>query len=163
MFVYEKLQKYSGKQESVCIVTFVVLLAAGPVLMAIQNWDDHDSSGRYTARDIGANYLKSCAPNSVLFTYGDNDSFPVWYVQDVEEVRTDVRVANLSYIQAGWYIEMMRQKAFESDPLPFTLGPEKYIEGVREQLPVNNRVDKPVNIKEIVQFAGMDDRKYRSI
>ena len=90
-----------------------------------------------------------------LFTYGDNDSFPVWYVQDVEGVRTDVRVANLSYIQAGWYIEMMRQKAYDSDPLPFTLGPEKYIEGSREQLPVNNRVDKPVNLKEIVQFAGM--------
>ena len=129
--------------------------------MGAQNWDDHDRSGRYTARDIGANYLKSCAPNSILFTYGDNDSFPVWYVQDVEEVRTDVRVANLSYIQAGWYIEMMRQKAFDSDPLPLTLGPEKYIEGVREQLPVNNRVDKPVNLKEIVQFAGLDDKKYK--
>ena len=141
-------------------VTFIALLAAVPVLMAVQNWDDHDRSGRYTARDIGANYLKSCAPNSILFTYGDNDSFPVWYVQDVENVRTDVRVANLSYIQAGWYIEMMRQKAFDSDPMPLTLGPEKYIEGVREQLPVNNRVDKPVDLKEVVQFAGFDDRKY---
>ena len=128
--------------------------------MAFQNWDDHDRSGRYTARDIGANYLKSCAPNSILFTYGDNDSFPVWYAQDVENVRTDIRVANLSYIQAGWYIEMMRQKAYDSDPMPLTLGQEKYIEGVREQLPVNNRVDKPVDIKEVVQFAGFDDRKY---
>ncbi len=105
-------------------------------------------------RDIGANYLKSCAPNSILFTYGDNDSFPVWYVQDVEDVRTDVRVANLSYIQAGWYIDMMRQKAFESDPLPFTLGQDKYIEGVRAQLPVSKVIDKPVDINEIVQFAG---------
>ena len=69
-------------------------------------------------------------------------------------------MANLSYIQAGWYIEMMRQKAFESDPLPLTLGPEKYIEGVRTQLPVNNRIDKPVELKEIVQFAGFDDKKY---
>jgi hypothetical protein len=81
-------------------------------------------------------------------------------VQDVEQVRTDVRVANLSYIQAGWYIEMMRQKAFESAPMPLTLGPEKYIEGVRNQLPVNNRVDKPVNLKDVVQFAGFDDKKY---
>jgi hypothetical protein len=141
-------------------VTFVALISTGPVLMAVQNWDDHDRSGRYTARDIGANYLKSCATNSVLFTYGDNDSFPVWYVQDVEEVRTDVRVANLSYIQAGWYIDMMRQKAFESDPLPLSLSPEKYLEGVREQLPVNSRVEKPVNLKDIVQFVGQDDRKY---
>ena len=82
-------------------------------------------------------------------------------MQDVEQVRTDVRVANLSYIQAGWYIEMMRQKAFDSDPLPLTLGPEKYIEGRREQLPVNNRVDKPVDLRQVVQFAGMDDNKYK--
>ena len=73
--------------------------------------------------------LNHVLQTAILFTYGDNDSFPVWYIQDVEGVRTDVRVANLSYIQAGWYIEMMRQKAFDSDPLPLTLGPEKYIEG----------------------------------
>ena len=160
MFFYEKLQKYAGDKLSLS-VTFITLLLAAPVLIAFQNWDDHDRSGRYTARDIGANYLNSTARNSILFTYGDNDSFPVWYVQDVEQVRTDVRVANLSYIQAGWYIEMMRQKAFDSDPLPLTLGPEKYIEGRREQLPVNNRVDKPVDLGQVVQFAGMDDNKYK--
>ncbi len=160
MFFYETLQKFLGNKISLA-VTFVCLIAAAPVLMGAQNWDDHDRSGRYTARDIGANYLNSCAPNSILFTYGDNDSFPVWYVQDVEQVRTDVRVANLSYIQAGWYIAMMRQKAFNSDPLPFTLPQIKYIEGDREQLAVNNRVDKPVNLKEIVQFAGQDDKKYK--
>jgi len=159
MFFQELLQKILGNKLSLA-VTFVTLIAAAPLLMAVQNWDDHNRSDRYTARDIGANYLKSTAPNSILFTYGDNDSFPVWYVQDVEQVRPDVRVANLSYIQAGWYIEMMRQKAFESDPMPLTLKPEQYIEGKREQLPVNSRVDKPVNLKEIVQFAGMDDRKY---
>ena len=160
MLVYEKLQRFLGEKGSAA-VTFIVLLAAVPVLMASQNWDDHNRSGRYTARDIGENYLKSCAPNSILFTYGDNDSFPVWYSQDVENVRTDIRVANLSYIQAGWYISMMRQKAYTSDPMPLSLSPDKYIEGVREQLPVNDRVDKPVNIKEVVQFAGMDDRKYK--
>ncbi len=160
MFVYENLQKLVGNKISLAL-TFVGLIAAVPVIMGTQNWDDHDRSGRYTARDIGANYLKSCAPEAILFTYGDNDSFPVWYVQDVEQVRTDVRVANLSYIQAGWYIEMMRQKAFNSDPLPFTLGPDKYLEGVREQLPVDNRINKPVELKEIVQFASQDDRKYQ--
>jgi hypothetical protein len=160
MFVYEKLQKLLGNKVSLA-VTFILLIAGVPVLMGVQNWDDHDRSGRYTARDIGADYLKSCAPNSILFTYGDNDSFPVWYNQDVEGVRTDVRVANLSYIQAGWYIEMMRQKAYGSDPFPLTLKPGKYVEGLREQLPVNNRVDKPVDLKEIVQFAGSDDNKYK--
>jgi len=160
MFLYELFQKYLGTMIS-ALITFVLLLAAGPLLMATENWDDHDRSGRYTARDIGANYLESCAPNSILFTYGDNDSFPVWYVQDVEEIRTDVRVANLSYIQAGWYIDMMRQKAFKSDPLPFSLGPEKYLEGQRTQIPVSKRIDKPVDIREIVRFAGLDDRKYQ--
>jgi tetratricopeptide (TPR) repeat protein len=160
MFIYEYLRKILRERLSAALV-FIILLFAVPVLMATQNWDDHDRSGRYTARDIGADYLLSCAPNSVLFTYGDNDSFPVWYVQDVEQVRTDVRVANLSYIQAGWYIDMMRQKAFKSDPLPLTLPREKYLDGVRDQLPVNNRIDKPVDLAQVVQFAGQDDKKYK--
>ncbi len=160
MLVYEKVRNFLGEKGSIA-VTFTALMAAAPILMAEQNWNDHDRSGRYTARDIGENYLRSCAPNSILFTYGDNDSFPVWYAQDVENVGTDIRVANLSYIQAGWYIDMMRQKAYNSDPLPFSLGPDKYIEGVREQLPVDIRVDKPVDLKEIVQFAGNDDQKYK--
>ncbi len=91
MLVYEYIRKLTGEKPAALIV-FIILLLAVPVLMADQNWDDHDRSGRYTARDIGANYLLSCAPNSILFTYGDNDSFQVWYVQDVEKVRTDVRV-----------------------------------------------------------------------
>jgi len=160
MFIHEQFQRIMSEKVSL-VVTFIVLMLSAPVLMAVQNWDDHDRSGRYTARDIGANYLNSTAPNSILFTYGDNDSFPVWYVQDVEQVRPDVRVANLSYIQAGWYIEMMRQKSFESGPMPLTLGPEKYIEGKREQLPVNSRVEKPVELGQIVQFAGMEDNKYK--
>jgi hypothetical protein len=160
MFVYDYLRKIINEKVAAAVI-FIILLLAVPVLMATQNWDDHDRSGRYTARDIGANYLVTCAPNSILFTYGDNDSFPVWYVQDVENVRSDVRVANLSYIQAGWYIDMMRQKAFNSDPMPLSLPREKYLDGVRDQLPVNNRVDKPVELAQIVQFAGQDDKKYK--
>jgi len=159
MFVYELLRKILSSRIAAAIA-LVILLPACPVLMAARNWDDHDRSGRYTARDIGANYLESCAPNAILFTYGDNDSFPVWYVQDVEGIRTDVRVANLSYIQAGWYIEMMKLKAFESDPMPLTLGNDKYMDGIRTQLPVYKRIEAPVSISEIVQFAGMDDRNY---
>lgn len=157
--VYEMFSKFL-RHNAATALTFVLLLAACPVLMAYQNWDDHDRSGRYTARDIGANYLESCAPNSMLFTYGDNDSFPVWCVQDVLGIRQDVRVANLSYIQAGWYIDMMRQKAFKSDPLPFTLPSEKYVEGTRTQLPVNNRINKSVDIRDVVKFAGQDDKKF---
>jgi hypothetical protein len=160
MFVFEKLQKLTGKKIS-ALLTFIILLFLVPVVLGAMNWDDHDRSDRYTARDIGSNYLNSCAENAILFTYGDNDSFPVWYVQDVERVRTDIRVANLSYLQAGWYIGMMRQKSFDSDPIPLSLPQEKYREGIREQLPVSNRVDKPVPMKDVVVFAGQEDRKYK--
>jgi Protein O-mannosyl-transferase TMEM260-like len=159
MFIYELIRRFLNHKVA-AVITFLVVMAACPLLMAVENWDDHDRSGRYTARDIGSDYLESCAPNSILFTYGDNDSFPVWYVQDVEGIRTDIRVANLSYIQAGWYIDMMKQKAFESDPMPLTLGSDKYLDGIRTQLPVNKRIQAPVSLSEIVQFAGMDDKKY---
>ena len=158
MLIYEMLKKYTGDKFSL-VITFILTFMAAPFLMGTQNWNDHDRSKRYTARDIGENYLKSVAPNAILFTYGDNDSFPLWYVQDVEGFRTDVRVANLSYIQAGWYIDMMRQKAYSSDPLPFSLGSDKYIEGKRNQLPVENKVEKAVNLKDVVDFAGIDDKK----
>jgi hypothetical protein len=159
MFFYEYLKKMMGNLAAIG-VTFTCLLFAAPVLLASQNWDDHDRSGRYTARDIGENYLKSTDKNAILFTYGDNDSFPVWYVQDVEGVRTDVRVANLSYLQAGWYISMMRQKAYQSDPMPLSLDQDKYMEGKREQIMVNRKATRAVPVKDLVAFAGQDDRKY---
>lgn len=158
--VSEMLSKFVNRRTAAA-AAFVLLLFAVPVLMASENWDDHDRSDRYTAREIGANYLRSCAENAILFTYGDNDSFPVWYVQDVEQVRPDIRVANLSYIQAGWYIEMMRQKAFESDPLPLSLPPEKYLEGEREQMPVTDRIKEPVKLSDVVEFASRDDNRYK--
>ena len=158
MLLFEKLKRFIQSRYA-SVVAFIVLLFAVPVLYATQNWDDHDRSGRYTARDIGANYLNSVAQNGIIFTYGDNDSFPLWYVQDVEGIRTDVRVANLSYLQAGWYIEMMRQKAYESDALPFTLGTDKYVEGKRNQMIINNQLGKPVEIEKVVEFAGLDDKR----
>ncbi|HUS86182.1 MAG TPA: DUF2723 domain-containing protein [Bacteroidales bacterium] len=157
-FIYESLLRLMNHKISVTLAMLVSLLAV-PVLLVMQNWDDHDRSGRYTARDIGANYLNSCAENAILFTYGDNDSFPVWYAQDVEGIRTDIRVANLSYLSAGWYIDMMRQKAYESEPLPFSLPSEKYRPGEREQLPVYEQVNRPYNIQEIVDFVGLDDKR----
>jgi hypothetical protein len=159
MLAIESLKKFVGENRLIIVITFMILLLAVPVLMGYQNWDDHSRAGRYTARDIGANYLKSVDKDAILFTYGDNDSFPLWYVQDVEGIRTDVRVSNLSYIQAGWYIDMMRQRAYESDPLPFSLGSDKYIEGKRNQLPVDNRVDKPTPIKQVLDFVALDEKR----
>ena len=158
MLVYDLLKKHTGERIA-AVVPAVVLTAAVPVVMLVQNYDDHNRSDRYTARDIASNYLSSCDENAILLTYGDNDSFPLWYIQDVEGFRTDVRVANLSYLQSGFYIESMSRKAFGSDPLPFTLHYEKYLEGERVQLPVEALVKEPYNIKKVMEFAGSDDPK----
>jgi hypothetical protein len=103
-----------------------------PALMAHQNWDDHDRSDRYTARDYAKNYLNSCEKDAIIFTNGDNDTFPLWYVQEVEGFRTDVRVINLSYFNTAWYINQMRQKAYKSEPVPFSMDTADYDVGVRD-------------------------------
>ncbi len=158
MMIYDLLRKVI-KDYPAAVAPAVVMLAAIPLLMVLQNFDDHDRSDRYTARDIAGNYLASVDENAILLTYGDNDSFPLWYIQDVEGYRTDVRVANLSYLQSGFYIESMSRKAFDSDPLPFTLPYEKYIEGERVQLPVEDLIKEPTPLRKVMEFAGSDDPK----
>jgi len=113
-------------------IAAVLALSAGPLLMATQGWDDHDRSKTHLAHDISVNYLKSCAPNAILFTYGDNDTYPVWYAQEVENVRPDVRVVNLSLFTADWYIDGLRKKQNDSAPLPISMKPEQYVEGTRD-------------------------------
>ncbi len=114
------------------IAATAVALLAGPVLLARDGWDDHDRSQKYLARDIAKNYLESCAPNAILFTYGDNDTYPLWYVQEVENVRPDVRVVNLSLLSADWYVRQMKAKVNEAEALPITIPDEKYVKGVRD-------------------------------
>ena len=114
------------------IVSFIICLLAVPLNMAIENWDDHDRSGRYHAVEMAKNYLESCAPNAILFTNGDNDTFPLWYAQEVEGFRTDVRVCNLSLLNADWYIDQMRRKVYDSDPLPISLEWDQYKSGTRD-------------------------------
>ena len=97
-----------------------------PLQMVSQTWDDHDRSGRYAARDFGRNYLSSVAKNGVIFCNGDNDTFPLWYLQEVEGYRTDVRAVNLSYLATDWYISQMQRAAYESAPLPMQAGKETY-------------------------------------
>ena len=106
------------------VVTLVALLV--PLQMAGQNWDDHDRSGRTVASDMGRNYLESCEPNAILFCYGDNDTFPLWYAQEVEGIRTDVRTVNLSYLSGDWYIDQMKKQAYEGKPVPLGLLPKSY-------------------------------------
>ena len=120
----EELQ-HTTKGLAVAAVAALVGLAV-PLQMVSQTWDDHDRSGRYAARDFGMNYLSSLDPNAVIFTNGDNDTFPLWYCQEVENFRTDVRVVNLSYLATDWYIAQMQRTAYESTPLPMLAGKTTY-------------------------------------
>ncbi len=141
--LFDWLNKLSKNAKITAIVATAIGLVI-PTIMASENWDDHDRSGRYFSIDAAKNYLDSCAPNAILFTGGDNDTFPLWYVQEVEGYRTDVRVVVLSYFNTDWYIEQMMRQAYESEPLPFGLTLKHYQQGgLNDYLPV---VEDP-NIK----------------
>ena len=120
------LAKARINNETIPAVVASVVCLLVPLQMVSQTWDDHDRSGRYIARDFGMNYLSSVEPNAILFTNGDNDTFPLWYAQEVEGFRTDVRVCNLSYFQTDWYADQMKRPAYESAPLPITMSRDIY-------------------------------------
>lgn len=156
--LYEGLKRFVPDAASAGVATVLSLLLV-PVLMAAENWDDHDRSNRYTARDFGANYLNSCAPNAIIFTNGDNDTFPLWYNQEVEGVRTDVRVCNLSYLQTDWYIDQMKSKAYESEPLPISFTHDQYVQGTRDvvYLMEDPRLKGSVELKKALEFVKDDN------
>ncbi|MCX6240097.1 MAG: DUF2723 domain-containing protein [Bacteroidia bacterium] len=155
--LYQLLNKFSPAKISAIAATTVSLIAV-PCLMANQNWDDHDRSNRFTARDFGGDYLESCAPNAILFTNGDNDTFPLWYAQMVEGIRTDVRVCNLSYFQTDWYVDQMRRKAYESDPLPIKFEHNQYVQGTRDVIYILDQIKRPIGLKEALDFVRSDDQ-----
>lgn len=123
--IWTVLKKYVPERIAAIIASVVTLLV--PLQMLSQNWDDHDRSNRYTMRDFGMNYLRSVEKDGIIFTNGDNDTFPLWYAQEVEGFRTDVRVTNLSYLQTDWYVDQMRREAYDSPPLPIEWANEQYI------------------------------------
>jgi len=138
--------------------TGLICFFAVPVIMGSQNWDDHDRSGRYLARDVAFNYLNSCAPDAILFTNGDNDTFPLWYAQEVEGKRTDVRVCNLMLLNTDWYIDEMKVKSHDSDPLPITLPNKKYFEGVNNQVFIIEKSKDPVDISTIIEWVKSENK-----
>ena len=156
--LYEGLKKYLPDTSSAGIAAVLSLLLV-PTIMAAENWDDHDRSNRYTARDFGANYLNSCAPNAIIFTNGDNDTFPLWYNQEVEGVRTDIRVCNLSYFQTDWYITQMKAKAYKSEPLPISFTPDQYVQGNRDvvYLMEDPRLKGSVELQKALDFVKDDN------
>lgn len=158
--IFDFLGKWMNKTTSAVAATAVCLLAV-PTLMAKEEWDDHDRSGRYIARDFAANYLNSCAPNAILFTNGDNDTFPLWYAQEVEGIRTDVRVVCLELLNTDWYIDQMVHKAYDSDPVPFSFTKHQYRQGTREAVLFSNYQGKHIqgfiNVKDLIEFVKIED------
>jgi len=126
--LYDALKKI-GNKKTIAIATSIVSLLAVPALMGFQNWDDHDRSDRFITQLNAKTYLDSCDPNAILFTIGDNDTFPLWYLQQMEGVRTDVKIINTSLFATDWYIDQMKKKTYEADPIPSTLTHDQYKHG----------------------------------
>ena len=142
--IVKLLSQKLGELPSAIIATVACLFV--PIQMAGQTWDDHDRSGRYTCRDIGQNYLNSCQKkgNPIIFTNGDNDTFPLWYNQETEGFRTDMRVCNLSYLQTDWYIDQMKRPAYSSPSVPITWSRLEYVSGTNEYVQVRPEVKETI-------------------
>ncbi|MBK0378320.1 glycosyltransferase family 117 protein [Mucilaginibacter segetis] len=155
--IADLLSKKINIRTSAFIATGVCLLIA-PVLMASKEWKAHDRSTKWTAHDMAYNYLISCPPNAILFTYGDNDTYSLWYDQEVEGIRPDVRIVNLSLFTGDWYIRQMQKPMNQSAPLPITMPFDKYKEGVRDVIYYNDaKLPGYVSVKDVFDFITSDD------
>jgi hypothetical protein len=147
--LYELLKKYINKTSAAALSTVACL--GVPTKLVTENWDDHDRSGRYLVKQTAKAYLDACAPNAILFANGDNDTFPLWYLQEVEGYRTDVRICNLSLMSADWYIDQTKRKAYDGEPVPIKMTHEMYQSGTRDALQAKNEIRTPQNIKNVMQ------------
>jgi len=152
-WLFKKITPKNG-----AIAATAIGLLCAPVIMAEQGWDDHNRSTKMVAHDIAVDYLQSCAPNAILFTYGDNDTYPLWYAQEVENIRPDIRLVNLSLFDTDWYINGMRRKQNGSAPLPITMKESQYVQGVRDVMYYQDaNIAGPVELKDIVDILLSDN------
>ena len=167
--VIEWLARLKAPRMAATIAASVLCLIAVPGIMAQQNWDDHDRSGCTIARDIAYNYLYSCDDNAVIFTNGDNDTFPLWYAQEVEGCRPDIRICNLSYLQTEWYCDQMKRKAYDSDPVPISFTHDQYTHDrdviylVDPQSADAKKKSDPIDLNLALNFVRSEDQRTKSI
>ncbi len=154
--IYDTVKKYLSPKIAAPVIIATTMLAA-PVLMAVQNWDDHDRSGKYTAIAMAKNYLESCDQNAILFTIGDNDTFPLWYAQEIEGIRTDVRIVNTSLFMTDWYIDQMKAKAYKSEPLPISFEHHQYVGDKLDYVIYRPQTENRWNIQDLMSFIALDD------
>ena len=157
--LYEGVQKWTKHKTVAAVAVTLISLVLVPGIMAKEGWPSHDRSGKYSARDFARMYLESCAPNAILFTNGDNDTFPLWYDQEVEGIRTDVRVVNYMLASGDWYATQMFRKVYQSDPLPLTISKDKYDSGEYNAIPVYPMIKGRVDLKDAIQFVASDDQR----
>ncbi|GGD18907.1 DUF2723 domain-containing protein [Hyunsoonleella pacifica] len=156
--IYHALKNKLPKAMAAPIITIVCLVLV-PGVLAANNWDDHDRSGKYTAQAMARKYLDSCAENAILFTIGDNDTFALWYAQEIEGYRTDVRVVNTSLFQTDWYIDQMKRKAYESDPIPSQLNHKDYLYGANDYVRIESLTQDTISLKYALNFIQDDAPK----
>lgn len=154
--LYESAKAYLKPKLAGPIVIAVTLIAA-PLLMANQNWDDHDRSNKYTAIAMAKAYLTSCEPNAILFTIGDNDTFPLWYAQEIEGIRTDIKIVNTSLFMTDWYIDQMKMKTYKSDGLPISFTHDQYVGDKLDYSVHTAKTEARWNIKDFIRFINSDD------
>lgn len=162
--IFDSLKKYTSTKLLAPAITIVCLVLV-PGILAANNWDDHDRSDKYTAKSMAKMYLDSCAKDGILFSIGDNDTFALWYAQEIEGYRTDVRVVNTSLFQTDWYIDQMKRKSYDSDPIPSQLKHDQYKYGTRDYIIKEPVVKDTIDIKEFLNFITSDNprTKYKYV
>lgn len=159
--ISELLKKYANERNTALFATSLCLFAA-PLILINQNWDDHNRSEKSLARDVAKNYLETCAPNAILFTYGDHDTFPLWYLQEVEGVRRDVRIVVISYLTSDWYFRQVKNATYQAAGLPITIPNEKVAKGIRESLPYHDlNLVGSTDIKLLLDFLLSDSNDHK--
>ena len=157
--LYESLKKFANKKQ-VAIAVSVLTLLAVPTLMASENWDDHDRSNRYTTRLNAQAYLESCDQNAIMFTIGDNDTFPLWYMQEVEGIRTDIKLVNTSLFATDWYIDQMKKKSYNAEAIPSKLTHDQYKYGTLDVAyfyPIEQFKDSVISIDYLMKWIGSNN------